>query len=86
MAKAVVDTLAANGIQDGYIRLVVTRGAGSLGLDPHRTSNPQVIIITDHISMYPEELYRARAGDHHGQHRPQPSGRLEPADQVAELL
>ncbi|MCE9546068.1 MAG: branched-chain-amino-acid transaminase [Planctomycetia bacterium] len=57
MAKAVRDTLAANGILDGYIRLIVTRGAGSLGLDPNRTADPQVIIITDSISMYPEEYY-----------------------------
>ncbi len=58
MAEAIEKTLAVNGIQDGYIRVVVTRGAGSLGLDPNRCSNPQVIIITDHISLYPEELYR----------------------------
>ena len=58
MAKAVNDTLKANGLKDGYIRLVVTRGAGTLGLDPNRTANPQVIIITDHITVYPEELYR----------------------------
>ena len=57
MAKAVYDTLKVNGIEDGYIRLVVTRGAGSLGLDPNRTSNPQVIIITDHIALYPREYY-----------------------------
>lgn len=58
MAKAVVDTLQVNEITDGYIRLIVTRGAGALGLDPNRTSDPQVIIITDHISLYPEELYQ----------------------------
>jgi len=58
MAKAIEDTLAANGIQDGYIRVVVTRGSGTLGLDPNRCSDPQVIIITDRISLYPEELYR----------------------------
>ncbi len=57
MAKAVNETLSANGIKDGYIRLVVTRGAGSLGLDPNRCSDPQVIIITDHISLYPKEFY-----------------------------
>jgi branched-chain amino acid aminotransferase len=58
MTKAVNDTLAANELRDAYIRLVVTRGAGTLGLDPNRTSAPQVIIITDHISLYPEEFYR----------------------------
>jgi len=57
LAAAVVETLKVNGITDGYIRLVITRGAGYLGLDPRKTSNPQVIIITDHIELYPAELY-----------------------------
>ncbi len=58
MEQAIYSTLAANKLVDAYIRLIVTRGAGSLGLDPNRTSNPQVIIITDLISLYPAELYR----------------------------
>jgi branched-chain amino acid aminotransferase len=58
LAAAVNETLRVNGIQDGYIRLIVTRGAGSLGLDPNRTSDPQIIIITDHIALYPEEYYK----------------------------
>ena len=58
MARAINETLKANNLQDAYIRLVVTRGAGTLGLDPKRTANPQVIVITDHIAVYPEELYR----------------------------
>jgi len=57
VAKAVNDTLAANKLTDGYVRLVVTRGAGSLGLDPNRTKNPQVIVIADTISLYPREYY-----------------------------
>ncbi len=57
MIQAVRDTVAANGITDGYVRLVVTRGAGTLGIDPQRTSNPQVIIIADSISLYSQELY-----------------------------
>jgi len=57
MADGVNDTLKTNGIEDGYIRLIVTRGSGTLGLDPNRTSDPQVIIITDHIALYPAELY-----------------------------
>jgi branched-chain amino acid aminotransferase len=57
MARAIEDTLAVNGIEDGYIRVVITSGSGSLGLDPNLCSNPQVIIITDYISLYPEELY-----------------------------
>jgi branched-chain amino acid aminotransferase len=58
MAKAIEDTLAVNGLTDAYIRLVVTRGAGTLGLDPNRCSDPRVIIITDHIALYPDELYQ----------------------------
>jgi branched-chain amino acid aminotransferase len=57
MADAVTGTVQANAKQDGYIRLVVTRGAGSLGLDPRKTTDPQVIIIVDDIVMYPQELY-----------------------------
>jgi branched-chain amino acid aminotransferase len=58
MAEAVVSTLQANSLVDAYIRLIVTRGAGSLGLDPRKTTDPQVIVITDSISLYPPELYQ----------------------------
>jgi branched-chain amino acid aminotransferase len=58
MATAINDTVAANDITDGYIRAVVTRGSGTLGLDPNRCSNPQVIIIADVIALYPEEFYK----------------------------
>ena len=58
MARAIEETLNVNGIRDGYIRAVVTRGAGTLGLDPNHCSDPQVIIITDRIALYPEEIYR----------------------------
>ncbi|MFV0442505.1 MAG: branched-chain-amino-acid transaminase [Planctomycetaceae bacterium] len=57
MTKAVNDTVAANGIVDGYVRLVITRGAGSLGLDIRKTTDPQVIIIADTITLYPEKFY-----------------------------
>jgi len=56
-AQAILDTLKANDLKDAYIRAVVTRGVGSLGLDPRKCSDPQVIIITDSIAMYPPELY-----------------------------
>ncbi len=49
--------LEVNGIQDGYIRLIVTRGAGTLGLDPNKTSHPQIIVIADSIALYPPEMY-----------------------------
>ncbi len=57
MFDAVTETVKANEIVDGYVRLVVTRGAGSLGLDIRRTGNPQIIIIADTITLYPEEIY-----------------------------
>ncbi|MSQ95764.1 MAG: branched-chain-amino-acid transaminase [Gemmataceae bacterium] len=57
MVKAINDTIAINNKRDGYIRPVVTRGAGSLGLDPRKCADPQVIIIVDDITMYPAELY-----------------------------
>lgn len=57
MCTATNETVAANGIEDGYIRLVVTRGAGTLGLDPNRCRDPQVIIIAGAIALYPQELY-----------------------------
>ena len=57
MCQAINDTVRANDLKDGYIRALVTRGAGSLGLDPNKCSNPQVIIIADVISLYPPELY-----------------------------
>jgi len=55
--KAVVDSCRANNLRDGYIRLIVTRGVGTLGLNPNRCKNPSVIVIADKIQLYPEELY-----------------------------
>ncbi len=57
MMDAVLKTVETNEKKNGYIRLVVTRGAGNLGLDPRKASNPQVIIIVDDISLYPQEYY-----------------------------
>jgi branched-chain amino acid aminotransferase len=57
MADAVTSTVQANAKRNGYIRLVVTRGAGSLGLDPRKTTDPQVIVIVDDIALYPPEVY-----------------------------
>ena len=58
MADAIEETLAVNGIKDGYIRVVVTRGIGTLGLDPNHCGHPQVIVIADKIALYPDELYQ----------------------------
>ena len=57
MSRAIDETVAANGIDDGYVRLVVTRGVGDMGLNPFKCSDPQVIIIADAIALYPAELY-----------------------------
>jgi branched-chain amino acid aminotransferase len=58
MIEAVTGTVEANrGLSPGYIRLVVTRGAGYLGLDPRKATNPQIIIIVESITLYPPELY-----------------------------
>ncbi|SMC01758.1 branched-chain amino acid aminotransferase [Sulfobacillus thermosulfidooxidans DSM 9293] len=58
LAEAVCATVRENGLTDAYIRLVVSRGPGDLGLDPTKCSHPSVIIIADRISLYPEELYQ----------------------------
>lgn len=58
MADSVNATLAANEIEDGYIRLVVSRGEGTLGLDPNKCPTPNIIIITDLITLYPDEFYQ----------------------------
>ena len=55
---ATLDTCRRNRIRDGYIRLVVTRGVGTLGLNPNRCKNPSVIIIADKIQLYPPEFYQ----------------------------
>ena len=59
MVKAITDTLNTNGLRDSYVRVIVTRGEGDLGLDPRKCKgNPNIIIITDKITLYPEELYQ----------------------------
>jgi branched-chain amino acid aminotransferase len=58
LMAAVVDTCRQNNLRDGYIRLLVTRGIGTLGLNPNRCKNPSVVIIADKIQLYPPELYR----------------------------
>jgi branched-chain amino acid aminotransferase len=57
MATAVCETCRQNGLRDGYIRLVVTRGVGDLGLSPWLCPKPSVFIIADKISLYPPEYY-----------------------------
>jgi branched-chain amino acid aminotransferase len=58
LMEAVALTCRENGTDNGYIRLVVTRGVGTLGLNPYLCKTPQVIIICADIQLYPKELYR----------------------------
>jgi branched-chain amino acid aminotransferase len=57
ISSAVIESCRANKIRDGYIRLVVTRGIGTLGLNPRSCKKPSVIVIADKIQVYPPELY-----------------------------
>jgi branched-chain amino acid aminotransferase len=57
MRRAVVETVRANGLRNGYIRVVVTRGEGDLGLNPNNCPHPTVFIIADQIRLFPQELY-----------------------------
>ncbi len=58
MIQAVVGTLRANRLTNAYIRLVVTRGVGDLGLDPRKCEKPTVFIIADKIVLYPKRIYQ----------------------------
>ncbi|MGB9886121.1 MAG: branched-chain-amino-acid transaminase [Moorellales bacterium] len=57
MLNVVLETVRRNGLRDAYIRLVVARGVGDLGLDPRKCKRPTVLCIAAHIQLYPQELY-----------------------------
>ena len=59
MTEALLETVRQNDLRDGYIRLVVTRGVGNLGLNPAQCKRPSVIIIAAQIALYPESVYRS---------------------------
>ena len=58
MATDLLETIRQNELRDGYIRLVITRGIGTLGLNPETCKRPSIIIIAASIALYPEELYK----------------------------
>jgi len=60
--RATIDTIKANALNDGYVRLVVTRGSGDLGLDPSHCPKATVIIIASKITLYPQEMYENGLG------------------------
>ncbi len=57
VCRATEETVAASGMEDGYIRLVVTRGVGDLGLNPANCPKPSMFIIVQNIALYPREMY-----------------------------
>lgn len=57
IAEATCETCRRSGVTDGYIRLIVTRGSGYLGLSPKNCADPQLIIIADQIQLYPQKVY-----------------------------
>ena len=57
MVQAMRDCISQNAISDGYIRLVITRGYGTLGLDPRKCPTPGIICIADQIVLFPAEMY-----------------------------
>jgi branched-chain amino acid aminotransferase len=58
LVAATLETIRQNDLHDGYVRLIVTRGVGSLGLSPDSCRRPSIIIIAATIALYPEELYQ----------------------------
>lgn len=58
MTEALLETIRQNGLRDGYIRQIVTRGVGNLGLNPTQCKRPTIIIIAATIALYPEDVYR----------------------------
>jgi branched-chain amino acid aminotransferase len=58
MTQALLHTIRENGLREGYIRLIVTRGVGNLGLNPEQCERPSIIIIATTIALYPESLYQ----------------------------
>lgn len=59
MEQVVLETCRRSGVHDGYIRLVVSRGIGDLGLDPRKCPRPSVVCIAASISLYPDEVYES---------------------------
>jgi branched-chain amino acid aminotransferase len=78
MEKAVLDTVRKNAKENGYIRLVVTRGEGPLGLDPGQCARASVIIIVGDIQLYPQEYYKKGISVITAASRRMPSDSLDP--------
>ncbi len=57
LAAAILETVRRSGLRDAYVRPVISRGVGDLGLDPRKCKAPTVVIIVDTIQLYPKEAY-----------------------------
>ncbi|MDQ0298648.1 branched-chain amino acid aminotransferase [Salibacterium salarium] len=57
MTEIIIETLKKNELRDAYIRLVISRGVGNLGLDPASCSSPQIVVIAEELAIYPKEFY-----------------------------
>lgn len=62
LEAAIIETLRANHLRDAYVRVIVTRGVGDLGLDPQKCARPSIVVIADRIALYPEEYYTRGLG------------------------
>ena len=85
MREAVLETCRQNNLRDGYIRLVVTRGKGDLGLNPNKCSKPTVFIIAATIELYPEKYYTEGLRVNTVPTQRVSPGGAQPGDQVAQL-
>jgi len=57
LIEKIIEALKINNLKDAYVRIIITRGKGDLGLDPRKCQKATVIIIADRITLYPKELY-----------------------------
>jgi branched-chain amino acid aminotransferase len=78
MKRIIVEAVRRNGLRDAYVRPIVTRGRGDLGIDPRKCSRPTVVVIVDHIQLYPERAYREGLRMVTATHRKSPSDSLNP--------
>lgn len=58
MKRVIVEAVRRNGMHDAYVRPIVTRGRGDLGIDPRKCAHPTVVVIVDHIQLYPDRAYQ----------------------------
>ena len=85
MNEALLETIRKNGLQDGYIRQIVTRGVGNLGLNPAQCKKPSVIIIATTIALYPEEALSQRPHGRDLRDATHGRGATQSGGEVAEL-